>query len=100
MTPLTLPARLSVAALVILGLVGGALIVAHSGYETSPRHGGTPTFVPAPLAYVLAAIFFVMSCLALLALLQDRRASSTTLSVAVVGYAALAWLLVQLLSPK
>ncbi|RFC34874.1 MAG: hypothetical protein DID92_2727744306 [Candidatus Nitrotoga sp. SPKER] len=51
---LSLSARISIAALFVLGLLGGTLIVAYSGYETSPRRGETPVFVPAPEAYAIA----------------------------------------------
>ena len=46
--PLNWPARLAVAAMLILGLLGGSLVLAHAGFETSPRRGGTSTFVPLP----------------------------------------------------
>jgi hypothetical protein len=58
--------------LVALGLIGGSLIVANSGFETSPRRGGPSVFVPAPQAYVLAAIMYCMGFLGLLAVLRNR----------------------------
>lgn len=90
-----LPLRLSIAALFILGLVGGTLIVAYSGFETSPRRGGTPVFVPAPEAYIIAAAMYAMSCLAMLALLRSKTTSLLWAGVAVAGYVVLAWLLVR-----
>lgn len=63
-------AQISVGALVLLGLVGGSLILAYSGFVTSPKRGGAPTFVPLPQAYVLVATMYGMSWLALGALLQ------------------------------
>jgi hypothetical protein len=93
--PLNMPARLSIAALLVLGLLGGTLIVAYSGYETSPRRGGTPVFVPAPQAYIIAAAMYGMSCLAMLALLRNRTKSFLWSGVAVAGYVLLAWLLAQ-----
>lgn len=88
--PLTLPAKLSIAALCLLGLLGGSLVVAYAGFETSPRRGGTPTFVPAPQAYVMAVVMYLMSCLALLALLRDRGASAGVTARAFVAYGLLA----------
>lgn len=90
-TLLNLPAKLSIAALALLGLLGGSLIVAHAGFETSPRRGGASTFVPVPEAYILSAVMYLMSCLALLVLLRDRQASTTTMVLAVGAYVAAAW---------
>ena len=97
--PLNRPAQLSIAALVVLGLIGSALIVAHAGFETSPRRGGPSTLVPAPQAYVLAAVLYLMSFLALLALLRDRQASRPAIAVAVCAHAATAASLVAVLTP-
>lgn len=94
-----LPLRLSIAAMFVLGLLGGTLIVAYSGYETSPRRGGTPVFVPAPQAYIIAATMYGMSCLAMLALLRDRTKSLFWSALAVAGYYLLAWLFVQSIGP-
>ena len=94
-----LPLRLSIAALFILGLVGGTLIVAYSGYETSPRRGGTPVFVPAPEAYIIAAAMYAMSCLAMLALLRSKTTSLLWAGVAVAGYVVLAWVFVRAIGP-
>lgn len=71
---LTPAVRFFVVALVVLGLVGGSLIVAHSGFETSPKRGGASVFVPAPQAYVMAAIMYAMGFIGMLALLRHRGA--------------------------
>lgn len=97
--PLNLPAQLSIAALVVLGLIGGSLVVAHSGFETSPRRGGTPTFVPVPEAYVLAVVMYLMSCLAMIALLRNRDTSRQAFVAALFAYAAIAASLVAALAP-
>lgn len=97
--PLNLPARLSIAAMFVLGLLGGTLIVALSGYETSPRGGGTPVFVPAPQAYVMAAAMYGMSCLAMLVLLRTRTKSLFWAAVSVAVYGLLAWLLALSIGP-
>ena len=97
--PIGLGAQLSVAAIVFLGMLGGALIVAHSGFATSPRRGGHSIFVPAPEAYVLAATMFGMSALGMLALLQHRGASVGAMGAALVGYGAVAACLTVVLAP-
>ncbi len=97
--PLNLPARISIAALFVLGLLGGTLIVAYSGFETSPRRGGTPVFVPAPEAYAIAAVMYVMSCLAMLALLRNRTTSSLLTVAALAAYPVVAWALAQAVGP-
>jgi hypothetical protein len=88
-----------VAAIVLLGLIGGSLIVAHSGFATSPRRGGPSTFVPAPQAYLLAATMYGMSFVGMLALLRSRHASLLLHSLATVLFAAGATGLVAVLSP-
>jgi predicted tellurium resistance membrane protein TerC len=60
-----------VAALVLLGFIGGTLIVAHSGFETSPKRGGTSVFVPAPQAYFLATMLFCVSIIGWVALIRE-----------------------------
>ena len=98
--PLNRPAQLSIAALVGLGLIGGSLIVAHSGFETSPRRGGTSTFVPVPEAYLLAAVMYLMSCLAMLALLRNRDTPRLAIAAAFCAYVAVAVSLVTALAPS
>lgn len=77
-----LPLRLSIAALFILGLIGG-----------------TPVFVPAPQAYIIAAAMYAMSCLAMLALLRSKTTSLLWAGVAVAGYVVLAWVFVRAIGP-
>lgn len=93
-------ARVAVAAIVLLGLLGGSLIVAHSGFGTSPRRGGPTTFVPAPQAYLLAATMYGMSAIGMLALLKDRNVSRFSNGIALVFYAAAAALLTIVLAPQ
>jgi hypothetical protein len=85
--PLGLGAQVAVAAMVILGMVAGTLIVAHAGYSSSPKRGGVTVFVPAPQAYFLAAPLFGMSVIGWVALIWERRQSvvQTVLSVALYG---------------
>ena len=94
------PAQAAVAALVLLGLLGGSLIVAYSGFATSPRFGGPSTFVPAPEAYVLATILYSMSAIGLLALLRNRKASWMSTTAAMVMYCAAAALAAAALTPR
>jgi hypothetical protein len=81
-------------------MLGGSLIVAHSGFGTSPRRGGPSTFVPAQEAYFLAATMYGMSIIGMLAMLQERRASRVKNIVAMVMYAAAATLLSAVLAPE
>ena len=97
--PLNLPAQLSIAALVLLGLAGGSLIVVHSGFATSPRRGGTPTFVPVPEAYLLAVLMYLMSSLALVVLLRNRNISKPAIAGALCVYGVVAAALVAVLAP-
>jgi len=92
---LSLPAQISIGALLILGFVGGSLVVAYSGYETSPRKGGTPVFVPTPDAYFIAACMYAMSCLALLALLRNRTNRLAITFFAFTAYLVLAYVFIQ-----
>lgn len=92
-------AKLAVAVIVILGMLGGSLIVAYSGFATSSRRGGTSVFVPAPQAYLLAATMYGMSAIGMLALLNNRRVSFVAMGCALVGYAAAAVCLTAVLAP-
>jgi len=83
-------AQVSVAAIVLLGMVGGSLIVAHGGFETSPKHGGHSVFVPAPEGYFMAATMYGMSILGMIALIREWRWSGTALALALILYVALA----------
>ena len=98
--PLSPGAQLAVVALVVLGMVGGGLIVAYSGFGTSPKHGGPSTFVPAPQAYFLAAVVYSMSATGMLTLLQSWQSSWLLTALAVVLYAGVATLLVLVLTPN
>jgi len=61
----------SVSALCVLGMLGGCLIAAGSGYTASGKRGDWHIFIPAPQAYIMAAIMFALSGVALLWLLQQ-----------------------------
>ncbi len=97
---LSLGVQVAVAAIVMLGMPGGSLIVAYSGFGTSPRHGGPATFVPAPQDYLLATTMYGMSAIGLLALLSNRKASPIAIAFAAVAYAAVAAGLTALLAPN
>ncbi|MBA4328648.1 MAG: hypothetical protein C0428_10515 [Polaromonas sp.] len=92
-------AQVAIAALVLLGMVGGGLILAHSGYATAPKRGGSSVFVPAPQAYLLAAAMYGMSSIGLLALLRAREVSRPVMVLAGVLYLLVAAGLVWLLRP-
>jgi hypothetical protein len=92
-------AQVAIAAIVLLGMVGGCLILAQSGFATSPKRGGPSVFVPAPQAYLLAAILYAMSAIGLLALLRAWQASGPVLAGAAVSYLSVAAGLVWMLRP-
>ena len=92
-------AQVAVAAIVLLGMLGGSLIIAYAGFGTAPRRGGPSTFVPAPQAYFLAATMYGMSAIGLLALLRDRGLSRSSSAIALVLYGAVASLLTVVLAP-
>jgi hypothetical protein len=95
---LTLGAQIAVMALVVLGLIGGSLIIAHSGFETSPKTRGTQSvFVPLPQAYLMVAAMYGQSLIGLLVLLRARRISKIGSLLAMLGYAAAAFLLISLM---
>jgi hypothetical protein len=96
---LSFAAQVAVVAIVLLGLFGGSLIVAHSGFSTSPRHGGLSTFVPAPQAYLLAATMYGMSIIGMLVLLRGRIQSRIATVFAVALYTVVAMLLAKVLAP-
>ncbi len=98
--PLSLGTQLAVTAVVVLGMVGGGLIVAHSGFGTSHKYAGSSTFVPAPQAYFLAAVMYGMSVIGMLALLQNRQASWLLKAFAVLAYTTTSTLLVVMFSPN
>jgi predicted tellurium resistance membrane protein TerC len=98
--PLNTAAQISIAAIVLLGMIGGSLIVAHSGFETSPKRGGHSVFVPTPQAYILAVMMYGMSLIGMVALVREHRYCVKTLAVAIALYAALACLLIFVLSPS
>jgi hypothetical protein len=103
MKPFPVPragAQLAIAALVLLGMMGGCLILAQSGFATSPKRGGPSVFVPAPQAYLLAAILYAMSAIGLLALLRTWQAAMPLMALAVLSYLSVAVGLVWMLSPR
>lgn len=76
----------SVCSLGLLGLIGGCLILSQDGFTTSSKRGHWSVFVPTPQAYVMAAIMFALSVLALLWLLQQARARNSTYLICATGY--------------
>lgn len=97
--PLSIPAQISIGALMVLGMLGGSMIVAYSGFMTSPRRGGASTFVPIPEAYVVAGFLYLMSVLAMTVLLRYRKTSLRAIAAAIGIYIVAAALLAVLLAP-
>jgi hypothetical protein len=63
----------SVSALATLGMIGGCWVLANDGFTASGKRGQWPVFVPAPQAYVIAAILLAMSAIAVLWLLREAK---------------------------
>jgi hypothetical protein len=91
-------AQVAIAAIVVLG-IGGCLILAQSGFATSPKRGGPSVFVPVPQAYLLAAILYAMSAIGLSVLQRAWQASMPLIVLAVVTYLSVAVGLVWVLRP-
>lgn len=68
--PLTFPARIAIAALAVLGLVGGWMVVLGGGFHHGQMHSRETTFVDGPAAFLMAAIQFLMAAIAVAALLR------------------------------
>lgn len=88
----------SVSALCVLGMLGGCLIAAYGEFATSSKRGAMSILVPAPQAYILAAIMFAMSALALVWLLQQLGARARGYCVGAAAYVGVAVVLTRLLS--
>ena len=88
-------ALISIAALVILGLIGGSLIIAHAGFETSPKsRSAQPVFVPFPEAYLMVAAMYGQSFIGMLVLLRARKTSKIGIFLGILLFAAVASILV------
>jgi hypothetical protein len=91
-------AQIAITALVVLGLIGGSLIMAHSGFETSPKNRSVqPVFVPLPEAYLMVAAMYGQSFIGMLVLLRARKISKPGIFLGVFGYAAVALTLISML---
>lgn len=90
-------AQIAVMALVVLGLIGGSLIIAHLGFETSPKtRGAQSVFVPLPQAYLMVAAMYGQSFIGMLVLLRARNISIIGTFLSVLGYVAVALTLISL----
>ena len=94
---LGLGAQLAIIALVVLGLVGGCLIIAYSGFATLPKTRGVHSvFVPLPAAYLMAAVMYGQSVIGMLVLLRDRKTSYIGIFLSCLGYVAVAFTLISI----
>ena len=90
-------AQIAVMALVVLGMISGSLIIAHTGFETSPKtRGAQPVFVPLPQAYLMVAAMYGQSFIGMLVLLRARKISKTGITLSVLGYITVALTLISL----
>jgi hypothetical protein len=88
-------AQIAIMALVILGMVGGSLIIAHTGFETSPKtRGAQPVFVPFPEAYLMVAAMYGQSFIGMLVLLRARKTSKIGIFLGILLFAAVASILI------
>ena len=91
-------AQIAIMTLVVLGLIGGSLIMAHSGFETLPKTRGVqPVFVSLPQAYLMATAMYGQSFIGMLVILRARKVSKIGIFIGVLGYATAASILVSLL---
>jgi hypothetical protein len=82
-------------ALVSLGMVGGSLIIAHTGFETSPKtRGSKPVFVPFPEAYLMVAAMYGQSFIGMLVLLRARNTSKIGIFLGILLFVAVASILI------
>jgi ABC-type cobalamin transport system permease subunit len=88
----------SIMALAALGLVGGCLIVAGSGFTTSSKRGLWQVFVPAPQAYVMAGIMFAISGIAVLSLLRKIKVRVSVLIFCAAAYVGFAFAITRFLN--
>jgi hypothetical protein len=88
----------SVCALWLCGLTGACLILSQAGFTTSGKRGESPVFVPAPQAWVMAAIMFALSALALLWMLRALRVGGVTRLACFAAHAGVAIVLVPVLA--
>lgn len=91
--------QIAVIAIILLGMLGGSLIVAHSGFATSSKRGGPSVFVPAPQAYLLAATMYGMSVIGMVALIRSRHPSHWAAALGLALYVAAASALAAVLAP-
>ena len=90
-------AQLAIFALVILGLIGGCLIIAYSGFETSPKTRGVHrVFVPLPQAYLMTAAMYGQSIIGMVVLLRNRKTSFMGIFLSCLGYVAVASTLINI----
>ena len=90
-------AQIAIMSLVVLGLIGGCLIIAYSGFATSPKtRGVSSVFVPLPEAYLMAAAMYGQSIIGMLVLLRDRKTSYSGIFLSCLGYVAVASTLISI----
>jgi hypothetical protein len=84
--PLSRPARVAVAALGVLGYLGGWLILYLGGFHHAPhRYSRETTFVSGMPAAVMGLIFFALAIVAAVALVQARGGGRRAQALACVA---------------
>ena len=90
-------AQVAIISLVILGLIGGCLIIAYSGFATSPKMRSVESvFVPLPEAYLMAAAMYGQSIIGMVVLLRNRKTSHIGIFLSCLGYVAVASILINI----
>ena len=82
----------SVTALAALAMIGGCLVLAGDGFTASGKRGQHVIFVPLPQAYIMAAILFALSVVAVLWLLQQAKTRAWGYAVCAMAYVGVAFL--------
>jgi hypothetical protein len=80
----------SVSALATLGLIGGCMIVAGGGFTASGKRSEWHVFVSGPQAFIMAAIIFSLSAIAVTWLLQQYKVSRLGYVVGANAYVVVA----------
>jgi hypothetical protein len=88
----------AVFALTFFALMGGCFVLAQDGFTTTSKRGNWSIFVPAPQAYVMAAIMFTLSLLGAVWLLQQSKTSRSVWLIATAGYACAAFAMTKALA--
>ncbi len=86
---LTRGAQFAIAVLVALGTIGGSMIIALGGFNTSSKRIASVIFVSGIPAYFLATIMFSLAVVGMVALLRAWSVSVLKMILVLILYASL-----------